>query len=65
MSDKSVRRSRAYDCNERYVSKEAMEYGKRKPYYLAARAERCIACGEIIPEGRQICFKCEKGYEND
>lgn len=22
-------------------------------------AERCICCGEIIPEGRQVCIKCE------
>ena len=23
--------------------------------------ERCICCGESIPEGRQVCPKCEKG----
>jgi len=23
--------------------------------------ERCVACGAIIPEGRQICPMCEKG----
>lgn len=22
---------------------------------------RCICCGEIIPEGRQVCPRCEKG----
>lgn len=22
-------------------------------------AERCICCGDIIPEGRQVCIKCE------
>lgn len=21
--------------------------------------DRCIVCGDIIPEGRQICLKCE------
>lgn len=21
--------------------------------------ERCICCGEIIPEGRQVCWSCE------
>lgn len=21
---------------------------------------RCICCGEIVPEGRQVCFRCEK-----
>ncbi len=25
--------------------------------------ERCVCCGEIIPEGRQVCRKCEKGSE--
>lgn len=24
-------------------------------------AERCVRCGEIIPEGRQVCPSCEKG----
>lgn len=24
--------------------------------------EYCIACGEIIPEGRQVCYNCENGY---
>lgn len=27
-------------------------------------ADRCIACGEIIPEGRQICIKCERSAES-
>ena len=22
---------------------------------------RCVCCGEIIPEGRQVCLHCEKG----
>ena len=21
--------------------------------------ERCICCGEVIPEGRQVCWSCE------
>ena len=25
--------------------------------------ERCVICGEIIPEGRQVCPKCEAGHE--
>lgn len=24
--------------------------------------ERCVICGEIIPEGRQVCPLCEKKY---
>ncbi len=23
--------------------------------------DRCISCGAIIPEGRQVCPSCEKG----
>jgi predicted nucleic acid-binding Zn ribbon protein len=23
----------------------------------------CVACGEIIPEGRQVCSQCERKYE--
>ena len=23
---------------------------------------RCVVCGAMIPEGRQICPNCEKGY---
>ena len=26
---------------------------------------RCVCCGEIIPEGRQICYKCEKEVNTD
>lgn len=22
--------------------------------------DRCICCGDIIPEGRQICYRCER-----
>ena len=22
--------------------------------------ERCVMCGEIIEEGRQVCFRCDK-----
>lgn len=23
----------------------------------------CVACGEIIPEGRQVCSQCERKYD--
>ena len=23
-------------------------------------AERCVCCGEIIPEGQQVCFRCSE-----
>ena len=28
-------------------------------------ADRCIFCGEIIPEGRWVCPVCEKKYTPD
>lgn len=27
------------------------------------KENRCVMCGEIIPEGRQVCPKCEKSKE--
>ena len=27
----------------------------------ADNADRCVCCGEIIPEGRQVCPNCERG----
>ena len=29
----------------------------------AQNAEHCTACGEIIPEGRQVCPICMKGAD--
>ena len=29
-----------------------------------ADADRCACCGEIIPEGRQVCPQCEGGAED-
>ena len=26
--------------------------------------DRCIVCGEPVPEGRQICWRCEHQTEN-
>lgn len=26
--------------------------------------ERCVCCGEIIPEGRQVCPGCEAKLKN-
>ena len=25
---------------------------------------RCVCCGDVIPEGRQICAKCDSDAEN-
>lgn len=26
--------------------------------------DRCVMCGEVIPEGRQVCPSCEKAAYN-
>lgn len=35
-------------------------YGRR----IKEQAAKCVSCGDVIPEGRQVCPTCEKG-END
>ena len=32
--------------------------GRRK---RGENAEHCVSCGDVIPEGRQVCPACEKG----
>lgn len=34
-----------------------------KKKYIPQNDDRCVVCGEIVPEGRQVCPKCqiEKG----
>ena len=27
--------------------------------------DRCVACGEVVAEGRHICVSCEKKFEKD
>ena len=27
--------------------------------------ERCACCGEIIPEGRQVCPNCERSVQDE
>ena len=42
------------------------EYEKRAELYRAvmAGAEHCVVCGDVIPEGRQVCPKCERGMDH-
>lgn len=28
------------------------------------KADTCVCCGEIIPEGRQVCHRCERRAED-
>lgn len=39
-------------------------YGEKchiKRYRIKTNDNRCVLCGTIIPEGRQICPSCERG----
>lgn len=31
----------------------------------AIRSERCVCCGAIIQEGRQVCINCEKKVSSE
>lgn len=31
---------------------------------VMAGAEHCVVCGDVIPEGRQVCPKCERGNDH-
>lgn len=33
----------------------------RRPDVKGTPADRCVFCGEIIPEGRMVCPNCENG----
>lgn len=32
-----------------------------RPAAIRDNAEHCVCCGDVIPEGRQICPACERG----
>lgn len=52
----------------RYRQRQINAYAEKVlPAYLAkqnAQAEKCVCCGEIIPEGRQVCPACEGGAKD-
>lgn len=37
-----------------------MEQKRKEQQETSKSNERCIVCDEIIPEGRQVCPKCEE-----
>lgn len=43
-----------------YAKKVMPEYMASVVQKTAATDNRCVACGEIIPEGRLVCPNCEK-----
>lgn len=69
MSNRGVHFNREFDLYLKQMGQQAWmdyynkttddfirEYGKN---YLYDNAERCVSCGEIIPEGRMVCPICE------
>ena len=53
------------DCRDEYVCnceklKEAI-IGR----FIVASGDRCVCCGEPVPEGRQVCPECERSVEDD
>lgn len=42
--------------------KKEIESGFELNTQLAIKVDRCISCGEIIPEGRLMCPSCSEVY---
>jgi len=40
------------------------EKKKWEPDIRIATVDRCVMCGEIIPEGQQVCWKCKHKEED-
>ena len=69
MSNKGVHFNRGFDLFLKRIGQQAWMdyYGKTiedfiKEYgrnYLYDNADRCVSCGELIPEGRMVCPICE------
>ncbi len=39
---------------------------KQQVYYdQMQNVDRCVCCGEIIPEGRQVCAECEHAKDDE
>lgn len=53
------------DCRDAYV--DECERLKRELFgrVIVASDNRCVCCGEIIPEGRQVCPNCERSPTDD
>lgn len=44
---------------------ESNERAKKIIYKQEVFPDICVCCGEYVPEGRMICWKCEHQYEQD
>ena len=49
----------------RVVDKELIGEKLSKGDIKMADADRCVCCGEIVPEGRQVCPQCENGVKQN
>lgn len=36
---------------------------QRKTIELMGDVDTCVACGEYVPEGRQVCITCEARFK--
>ena len=57
---------RKYGMKTGYIPNSKADMRRHKKVYQSGRekafganADRCISCGKIIPEGRQVCTNCE------
>lgn len=41
------------------VNGKYLHYGDIVSIINNTKADRCVCCGEIVPEGRQVCPQCE------
>ena len=58
------RLKRYYDRNDRYLGYSIaynIDQVAQAMLNKAAPDNKCVACGDIIPEGRQVCPGCEGG----
>ena len=44
---------------------EAVKGYPQDPPRTVDNVDRCICCGEIIPEGRQVCPGCERSVKKN
>lgn len=49
------------DCKTNYCRKCGVKFTSHGAIIIKRNTETCVSCGEIIPEGRQVCPKCETG----
>ena len=66
--DYLVKHGACYDCLRtfsecwgEYMAHETKKRFKKSGMTMPNNADRCVCCGDVIPEGRQVCPKCEGG----